>query len=307
MVHPEAFQQSQPNQQGWGSNNPQYGQSGWGLTGNSGSNGSGFGLGQGAYGQTFGPMGGQPFWQANIPSSVFGNSWGSQQRQLSQQDVGDVIRQLLPLLPQLIAQAQPQAAYGQNGFGQGGFGQGGFSQGGFGQNAFGQGGFGQGGFGYGQTGNNQWGPQNNPFGQQGNAFGQQGTIFGQQGRGLSPQDVNEVVRQILPLMPHIANALQGQNPYAYSGQYGQGGIGQGFGGQGMAGQGFGGPQNPLAQILAGQQGYGQQQSPFMAAFGGAQQQQRQLSQQDVSEVARQLVAIIPQVIGALQANQQRAM
>jgi hypothetical protein len=44
---------------------------------------------------------------------------GQQQRQLSQQDLSEVVRQLVPALPQILAQAQPQhaaigyAAYGQ--------------------------------------------------------------------------------------------------------------------------------------------------------------------------------------------------
>jgi hypothetical protein len=246
MFHPEELQQPQYNQQVWGSSNSPFGQAGGLLGAISTGAGSGFGLGQAAYGQPWSPMGTQPFGQSNIgaPNMGYGSPFGFQQRQVSQQDVGDVVRQLVPLLPHLIAQAQPQAAYG-----------------------------------YGAIGSNPW---------------------AQQGRALSQQDVNEVVRQILPLVPQIANALQGQNPnFAFPGQYGQSGIGQAF-----AGPQTPFAQNPFAQNPAWHQGL-TQQTPFMAAFGGVQQ--RQLSQQDVNEIARQLVAVIPQVIGALQASQQRAI
>src|SRR5262249_12100402 len=74
------------------------------------------GHGLAAYGQSFGQFGqsfGQPFGAPGI-------GWG--QRQLSQQDVGDVVRQLVPLLPQILMQAQhAPAAFGygaQNQFGQ---------------------------------------------------------------------------------------------------------------------------------------------------------------------------------------------
>src|SRR5258706_9484609 len=91
----------------------------------------GYGLGQAGSGQQYGQYGGQP------SSGAFGYNagWGSQtpglgqqqqpqwggqqQRQLSQQDVSGVVRQLVPALPQILAQAQPQhaaigyAAYGQ--------------------------------------------------------------------------------------------------------------------------------------------------------------------------------------------------
>jgi hypothetical protein len=92
--------------------------------------------------------------------------------------------------------------------------------------------------------------------------------YGQTPRLLSQQDVNEVVRQILPFVPQIVGMLQGQSqPF---GQYG------------------------LPQ--------------FQSAFGSSMwgQPQRQLTQQDVVEITRQLVGVIPQVIGNLQAfNQQR--
>jgi hypothetical protein len=72
-----------------------------------------YGLGQAAYGQ----YGGQP------NAGGWGAGVGGQHRQLSQNDVGDVVRQLVPLLPQILAQVQqqPQAAYGYGGLG--GYGQ----------------------------------------------------------------------------------------------------------------------------------------------------------------------------------------
>jgi len=250
MAYPDT--QFQNNPQSWGTYNPQLWQLA-GLMGNSlGLGQSAFGqsaFGQGAYGQPWGQFGAQPFGQANFGAlnagygaAGYGAPWGFQQRQLSQHEVGDVVRQLVPLLPHLIAQAQtqPQAAFGYA-------------------------------TGYGGSGTNPWNSQ---------------------GRMLTPQDVNEVVRQILPLMPQIVGALQGQGPYfAQQGQ--PWGIGQAFGGQ----------QNPLGQVAPWLQGGSTQQPQFMAAFGGSPQ--RQLSPHDVNEIARQLVGIIPQVIGTLQAGQQR--
>src|SRR5258706_4566119 len=196
----------------------------------------GYGLGQAAYGQQYGQQpsgafghnagwGAQPQWG--------GQQWGGQQqRQLSQQDVSEVVRQLVPVLPQILAQAQsPHAAMGY-------------------------------------------------------------AAFGQAPRQLSQQDVNEVVRQILPIVPQIVGMLQGQPQLQYAAM--QGGLGLGQFGQG----------NPL-QNFGTQFGAPQYQSAFgaPAAWG---QQQRQLTQQDVAEVTRQLIGMIPQVIGNLQAfNQQR--
>jgi hypothetical protein len=67
-------------------------------------------MGQGAYGGFGNPLGGQ-----------FASGWGAPQRQLSQQDVSNILQQIAPVLPQIIAQAQqnqyqPMAAYG-GGFG----------------------------------------------------------------------------------------------------------------------------------------------------------------------------------------------
>jgi hypothetical protein len=234
------------------------------------SQGLGAGFGQAAYGQQFGQYG-QNFGQPN--PGGWGPGWGTQSgwghRQLSQQDVGDVVRQLLPLLPQILAQSQqPHLA----------------------QAAIGYGGYGVGYGGYGP-------PQ----------------------RQLTQQDVNEVVRQILPILPQIVGALQGQQGQiplhaaaVYGGwnPFGQTGFGQNPGQQNPFGQfAFGQTpfgQQPFGQQGFGQQGFGQQASPYgLAAFGGhtpwSHQPQRQLSPHDVNEVARQLVAIIPQVIGNLQA------
>jgi hypothetical protein len=244
------------------------------------------GLGQAAYAQPYGQFGygQQPFggfaqsggWgiQPNMQSNAWGssNGWGpslgswGQQRQLSQQDVGEVVRQLLPMLPQILAQAQPQA---------------------IGYAAYGM-------------------PQQ---------------------RQLSPQDVNEIVRQLLPVVPQIVSALQTQPQPQQAAMYGGFGAGQ-FGQGGLpshyAAQHLGSPfsfgqsfqQQPVQQQPWQQ--FGQAGWPYaQAAFGGAQGawgtpwgqqsggQQRQLSQQDVTEVARQLVGIIPQVIGNLQAYAQQ--
>jgi len=222
MAYHEMLQQ---NPQHWGAYS--YGQPQGGL----GIQGVGYGLGQAAYGQ---------FGQPNIGGWGQGawgqGGWGGQQgwgqqRHLSQQDVGEVVRQIVPLLPVMLAQAQqPMAAFGYSGYNQG-------------------------------------------------------------PRMLAPQDVNEVVRQILPIVPQIVGLLQ-------SGHGGYGGLGQ-FG-QTSHGQGF------QPQFAFGQLGM----QPFQSAYGGGQGwgQQRQLTQQDIGEVVRQLTAVIPQVIHNLQTfNQQRAI
>src|SRR6266849_10277288 len=115
--------------------------------------------------------------------------------------------------------------------------------------------------------------------------------YGQAPRTLSQQDVNEVVRQILPIVPQIVGMLQNQPQLQYAAM--QGGLGLGQFGQG----------NPL-QNFGAQCGGPQFQSAFGAPTAGGQQ--RQLTQQDVADVTRQLIGVIPQVIGNLQAfNQQR--
>jgi hypothetical protein len=229
----------------------------------------GYGLGQAAYGQQYGQYGGQPsigpgsgtqpqwdqqqqpqwgqqqqpqwgqqqqpqWGQQQQPQQQQPQWGGQQQRQLSQQDVSEVVRQLMPVLPQILAQAQPPHA----------------------------------------------------------AIGY--AAYGQMPRQLSQQDVNEVVRQILPMVPQIVGTLQGQPQQQYAAMQGGPGLGQ-------FGQG-----NP-AQNLGAPSGFGGPH--FQSAFGApaaSGQQQRQLTQQDVADVTRQLIGMIPQVIGNLQAfNQQR--
>jgi hypothetical protein len=107
--------------------NPQFGQFGpqqWGL-GAFGAQG-GLGFGQAAYGgQQYGPFGGQPtlgafgYGWGGQPTGWGQQQWGGQQRQLSQQDVNEVVRQLIPALPQILAQAQtPFAGVGYAAYGQ---------------------------------------------------------------------------------------------------------------------------------------------------------------------------------------------
>jgi hypothetical protein len=241
------------NPQSWAMFNPQHAQHlGWAMGGPSPQGIAQAAYGQQPYGQSFGqpfgPFGyGQQYGFGQPAIGAFGQQygWGGQpqwwgqggqhQRQLSPQDVSEVVRQLVPALPHILAQAQqPQLGYA----------------------AYGQ-------------------------------FGQ----YGQGARMLTQQDVHEVVRQILPILPQIVGALQGQPHLQHAAMYGS--------------------QWPLA--ASGQQPFGQQlgqfgqygMPQFQAAFGGGQ---RQLTQQDVAEVTRQLVGLIPQVIGNLQAlNQQQRM
>lgn len=95
----QEFQQQMPHQNPQLSGIMNYGQSFGGL----GIQSMGYGPGQAAYGHPYGQFG------------QFGaGAWG--QRHLSQQDVGEVVRQLVPMLPQMLAQAQqPLAAYGYGG------------------------------------------------------------------------------------------------------------------------------------------------------------------------------------------------
>jgi hypothetical protein len=236
MTYQDIYQQglSQNPAQWMHSQNPtQWMQSPLGATG---------GFGQAAYGQA-GQFG-------------LGQFGGGGQRQLSPQDVGEVVRQIVPLLPQVLAQSQqPLAAFGYGGYGMGQqrqltpgdvnevvrqllpmlpqivgaiqhgqYGQmpmhiaamyGGLGQ--FGQTPFGQSPYQQGPFGQGQIGqfgqSGQFGPQSQ-LGQTGwpmqAAYGTQG--FG--ARQLSPQDVNEVVRQLTTIIPQVIGNLQasGQRP-----------------------------------------------------------------------------------------------
>src|SRR5437762_1781405 len=81
--------------------------------------------GQAAYGQPYGQQFGGGFgygagWGTQPQAWGQQPLWGGlQQRQLSQQDVSEVVRQLVPALPQILAQAQqPHAAIGYAAFGQ---------------------------------------------------------------------------------------------------------------------------------------------------------------------------------------------
>jgi len=238
MAYQEMQQQTPlQNPQHWGVYG--YGQPQGGL----GIQGVGYGLGQGAYGQ---------FGQPNIGGWGQGGWGGGQQgwgqRHLSQQDVGEVVRQLVPLLPVMLAQAQqqPMAAFGYGGYNQGpralspqdvnevvrqilpivpqivGLLQGGGQwphQAGYAAHG-GYGGLGQ----VGQTFfGQQFQPQHQaqfPFGQQ--PFGQMGISpfqaaygggqgWGQQHRHLTQHDVGEVLRQLTATIPHVINNLQAFN------------------------------------------------------------------------------------------------
>jgi hypothetical protein len=108
--------------------NPQFNPQIWAAFNPQLSQGSGYGLGLAAYGQPYGQYGAQPSiggynggWGAQ--SLGWGQQqpqwWGQQQPQLSQHDVSEVVRQLLPALPQIVAQAQqPYAAIGNAAYGQ---------------------------------------------------------------------------------------------------------------------------------------------------------------------------------------------
>jgi hypothetical protein len=117
-------------------NNPQFNPQQWAPfnshAAQSGGYGLGnFGLGQAAFGQQYGQYGGQPSiggfgYGAGAPQGQL-QGWGQQQpqwggqqqRQLSQQDVSEVVRQLVPALPQILAQAQsPHAGIGYAAYGQ---------------------------------------------------------------------------------------------------------------------------------------------------------------------------------------------
>jgi hypothetical protein len=206
---------------------------------------------------------------------------------------------------------QAMAGYGPGGYGSGGYGLG---QPAYGQQQYGQYGgqpaFGASGYGAGGGAQPQgWGQQQPQWGQQWGGQQRQlspqdvnevvrqlvpalpqilaqaqqshGAIgyaaFGQAPRQLSQQDVNEVVRQLLPIVPQIVGMLQNQPQPQYAAMQG--------------GQGFGTP-------------FGMPQ--FQSAYGA--QQGRQLTQQDVADITRQLIGVIPQVIGNLQAfGQQQRM
>jgi len=228
-------------------------------------------------------------------------------------------------------QAQPHGAWSGAPSMQaiGGYGPGGYGPGNYGQAAYGQqhGQYGGqqpfGAIGYNVGGAQGWGQQQQPQwgGQQQRQLSQQDVsevvrqlapalpqilaqaqqpnaaigyaAYGQAPRQLSQQDVNEVVRQLLPIVPQIVGMLQNQPQLQYAAMQGGPGLGQ-------FGQG-----NPQQNYFGSQFGAPQFQSAFGTAAGWGPQQ-RQLTQQDVADVTRQLIGVIPQVIGNLQAfNQQR--
>src|SRR5262245_52461723 len=229
MAYQELHQQMPfQNPQQWGAFG--FGQPQGGL----GIQGVGYGLGQTAYGHL--PQPGIGAWgQGPWGQSGWGGQMGWGQRHLSQQDVGEVVRQIVPLLPVMLTQAQqPMAAYGTHGYGP---------------------------------------------------------------RMLTPHDVNEVVRQLLPIVPQLEGLLQaGQWPH----QAGYGGIGQTLYGQTF--QPFGQFSSQPGLQPFGQLGIPPYQSAFGAGQGWGPMQQRQLTQQDIGEVVRQLTVAIPQVISGLQAQ-----
>src|SRR4030088_1958000 len=133
MTYYDTQQQHLNSQQQWAPFNLQTAQPyGGGLNISSPQAPGGYGLGQAAYGQQYGQYGGQPSmgvgynpgWGAQPQAQGWGQmqqpQWGGQQqRQLSQQDVSEVVRQLVPVLPQILAQTQqPHAAIGYAAYGQ---------------------------------------------------------------------------------------------------------------------------------------------------------------------------------------------
>jgi hypothetical protein len=105
----------------------QFGPQQWGAFGSQAGQPYGGGFGQAAYGQQHGQYGGQQPFGASGYNPGWGGQpmgwgqpqWGGQQRQLSQQDVNEVVRQLIPALPQILAQAQtPIAGIGYAAYGQ---------------------------------------------------------------------------------------------------------------------------------------------------------------------------------------------
>jgi hypothetical protein len=175
-----------------------------------------------AFGQPYGQVGqfGQlahsaswPTWGMQPASQpIAPQSWQQpwQQRQFTPQDLGDVVRLLVPLLPQILAQAQPAIAAIHAGYGAFGL-QNPFAQNPFAQNPWAQATF---------AGQNPFAPmvipqllQQQPFGQPGwpqvqSAFG--GTPNWSQ-RTLTPNDVNDVVRQLVTIIPQAIGNLQTLN------------------------------------------------------------------------------------------------
>lgn len=221
MTYYETQQQNpmhnpQFNPQQWAPFSPQF----WQGTG------SGYGLGQAAYGQQFGQYGAQPSigafgynpgWGAQAPGwgQQQPQPWGQQQRQLSQYDVSELVRQLLPALPQILAQAQqPPMAMGYAAYGQM-------------PRLLSQ-----------QDVNEvvrqilpfvpqivgmlQGQPQQHYAGMQGGLFGQHGlpqfqsafggpALWGQPQRQLTQQDIADITRQLVGLIPQVIGNLQTLN------------------------------------------------------------------------------------------------
>jgi hypothetical protein len=107
--------------------------------------------------------------------------------------------------------------------------------------------------------------------------------FGGYQRSLSPQDVGEVVRQILPVIPQLVQSMQQQGGPWGAAQPGLGLGPQGLGWQGQAAYGPAAQQNPLQGV----------------------QPPRQLTPQDMNEIARQLGEVIQQAYGGQQTGQLR--
>ena len=125
--------------------------------------------------------------QAQQPHAAFGYAaFGQSPRQLSQQDVNEVVRQILPIVPQIVGmlQGQPQLQYAAM---QGGPGSGQFGQGNPAQNFGAQ-------FG---------GPQFQSFGAP--------TASGQHQRQLTQQDVTDITRQLIGVIPQVIGNLQAFN------------------------------------------------------------------------------------------------
>jgi hypothetical protein len=207
------------------------------------------------------------------------NAGNQQQDQAPQQGFANIQQLVQSMLQSALAQQQNWAGMGA--FGQQGYGQHGGQQG---------------------FGNQGWGGQQRQLSQQdvfsivqqiapalpqliAQAQAQQQQPLGAYGyagsQRLSAQDINEVVRQILPVLPQLLQSAQNNGSNSQQ---------QGFGQQGFGQQG------------SGQQGYGQ------AAYSqnGQNAQQRQFSQQDISEIVRQVSEALPQVISAQQNGQQNS-
>lgn len=129
-------------------------------------------FGQQNYGGGFGG------WQQGYGGGFGG--FGQGQRSLSQHDVGEVVRQILPALPQIVSMLQGQQQ-------QGPFGQYGNAMYGGGQQFGGLGSLGQA-----------------AYGNMGNAWGGAQRQFGQ-------GDIGEVVRQLSAVLPQVISNLQAFN------------------------------------------------------------------------------------------------